>query len=109
MCFATSYAAVPYRANVLFQHSVAVQGETAMNGWSPEDAMAMERRHIVEGKKRVARQEALVRSLIEKRLDRIVPRSKELLGFLRDSLELSKERLRDLEDRYSKMPSERHD
>jgi len=78
-----------------------------MNGWSPEDAMAMERRHIVEGKKRVARQEALVRSLIEKRHDRIVPRSKEVLCLLRDSLELSKERLRDLEGRYGKAPSAR--
>ena len=76
-----------------------------MNGWSPEDAMAMERRHIVEGKRRVARQEVLVRGLIEKGHDRIVPRSKELLGLLRDSLELSKERLRDLEDRYGAAPS----
>ena len=60
-----------------------------MSGWSPEDAMAMERRHIVEGENRVARQEALVR------------RSNEVLDLLRESLELSKERLRDLENRYA--------
>ena len=75
-----------------------------MSGWSPKDAIAMERRHILEGEKRVARQEALVRGLIEKGHNRIVPRSKELLGLLRVSLEFSKEHLQDLENRYGKFP-----
>jgi hypothetical protein len=30
-----------------------------MTGWSREDAIAMERRHVAEGEKRVARQEAI--------------------------------------------------
>jgi hypothetical protein len=74
-----------------------------MNGWSPEDAIAMERRHILEGEKRVARQEALVKELTEKGHDRIVPQSNELLGVLRALLELSRERLQDLEHRYCKV------
>lgn len=74
-----------------------------MNGWSPEDAIAMERRHILEGEKRVARQEALVKELTEKGHDRIVPRSNEVLGVLRASLELSRERLQELEHRYCKV------
>jgi hypothetical protein len=71
-----------------------------MSGWSPEDAMAMERRHVLEGEKRVARQEALVRELIEKGHDRIVPQSNDLLSLLLASLELSRTRLRELEDHY---------
>lgn len=71
-----------------------------MSGWSPEDAMAMERRHVLEGEKRVARQEALVRELIEKGHDQIVPQSNDLLSLLLASLELSRTRLRELEDHY---------
>ncbi|SDR59461.1 hypothetical protein SAMN05519103_06428 [Rhizobiales bacterium GAS113] len=37
-----------------------------MNGWL-EDAITMERRHILEGEKRVAQQEALVAELIGKK------------------------------------------
>ena len=62
----------------------------------------MERRHILEGEKRVARQEALVGKLIENGHDQLVRAANEVLGLLRQSLELSRERLRDLEDRYSK-------
>jgi hypothetical protein len=35
-----------------------------MSDWSPETAIAMERRHILEGEKRVSRQEALVGKLV---------------------------------------------
>ncbi|MGD0430532.1 MAG: hypothetical protein ABSA58_05520 [Acetobacteraceae bacterium] len=75
-----------------------------MSGWSPEDAIALERRHILEGEKRVARQEALVKGLIEKGHDGFLPRSRELLSLLRGSLELSREHLRNLENRYGKFP-----
>jgi hypothetical protein len=73
-----------------------------MSDWSPGKAIAMERRHILEGEKRVARQEALVGKLIENGHDQLVRAANEVLGLLRQSLELSRERLRDLEDRYSK-------
>jgi hypothetical protein len=71
-----------------------------MSGWSPEEAMGMERRHIVEGEKRVARQEALAGELIAKRYHRIADEAIWLLKFMRESLELSRERLRYLEDHY---------
>ena len=71
-----------------------------MSGWSPADAIAMERRHIREGEKRVALQETLVLELIEKGHDQIVGRANEVLGLISESLELSRERLRDLERRY---------
>ena len=76
-----------------------------MSDWSPGKAIAMERRHILEGEKRVARQEALVGKLIENRHDRLVRAGNEVLGLLRESLELSKESLRDLEDRYGEAPT----
>jgi|HubBroStandDraft_1064217.scaffolds.fasta_scaffold63133_2 hypothetical protein len=75
-----------------------------MSGFSPEDAMAMERRHILEGEQRVAVQEARVKELIEKGYNWIVPQSNEVLRILRDSLELSRERLRYLERRYRNAP-----
>jgi hypothetical protein len=71
-----------------------------MSGWSPSDAIAMERRHIIEGGKRVARQEMLVSELTKKGHEQIVLRSQEILSALRQSLELSRARLRDLEERY---------
>jgi hypothetical protein len=36
-----------------------------MSDWSPEQAITKERRHILEGEKRVSRQEALLGQLIE--------------------------------------------
>jgi hypothetical protein len=75
-----------------------------MSDWSPEKAIAMERRHILEGEKRVSRQEALVGKLIENRHDQIARAANEVLGLLRESLELSRERLRDLENRYGQTP-----
>ena len=71
-----------------------------MSSWSPADAIAMERRHIREGEKRVALQETLVLELIEKGHDQIVGRANEVLGLFSESLEFSRERLRDLERRY---------
>jgi hypothetical protein len=76
--------------SVLFCTGVAEHKRREMSDWSPEEAIAMEQRHILEGEKRVARQEALVR------------RSNEVLDLLRESLKLSKERLRDLENRYGR-------
>jgi hypothetical protein len=69
----------------------------AMVGWSPQEAMAMERRHILEGEKRVARQKALVGELIAKRYDRVASMASELLGIFQESLEFSRSRLRELE------------
>jgi hypothetical protein len=76
-----------------------------MSGFSPEDAMDMEKRHILEGEQRVARQEALVEKLREQGRDRFVQRANQLLTLLRESLELSRERLRHLEHRYHNAPS----
>lgn len=70
-----------------------------MSDWSPERAIAMEQRHILEGEKRVAQQEALLGESTEKRYDQLTHRAGEVLGFLRYSLELSRDRLRYLEDR----------
>jgi hypothetical protein len=71
-----------------------------MSGWSPTDAIAMERRHIIEGEQIVARQEMIVSELIEKRHDRLVGSANDLLDLFRDLLEVSRGRLRDLERRY---------
>jgi hypothetical protein len=76
-----------------------------MSDWSPEQAIAMERRHILEGEKRVSRQEALVEELIQKGgRYQLVQTAHEVLSLLRASLELSWERLRDLEHRYGNAP-----
>jgi hypothetical protein len=74
-----------------------------MSSWSPADAIAMERRHIIEGEKRVARQEALVLEQIERGHVQNMARFQEVLDLFRESLELSRERLRDLELRYGNM------
>jgi hypothetical protein len=71
-----------------------------MAGWSPQAAMAMERRHILEGEKRVARQEALVDELIAKHYDRSASTASGLLCVLQESLELSRSRLLELERRF---------
>jgi hypothetical protein len=68
-----------------------------MNGWSPLDAIAMERRHVIEGEEIVARQEALVSKLRGKGHDQRLRLSIEMLGTFRECLELSRERLWDLE------------
>ena len=76
-----------------------------MGDWLPEKAIAMERRHILEGEKRASRQEALVGKLVwNGGRYQLVQSANKLLGLLRESLELSRERLRDLEERYGKTP-----
>jgi len=61
-----------------------------MNGWSREEAISMQRRHILEGEHLVAKQQALVEKLIEKGHHGLVETANELLGILRESLELSR-------------------
>jgi hypothetical protein len=58
-----------------------------MSDWSPEETIAMERRHILEGAKRVSRQEALVGQLIENGGPyQFVHTANEVLCLLRESL-----------------------
>jgi len=75
-----------------------------MNLWSCKDAIAMERRHILDGEKKVARQEALMLELIEKHHTKLVPMAADVLGILRECLEMSKTRLRDLEAHFDEPP-----
>ena len=76
-----------------------------MSDWLPEKAIAMERRHILEGEKKSPRQEALVGQLIENGgRYQLVQTANEVLGLLRESLELSRDRLRYEEDQYGKAP-----
>ena len=74
-----------------------------MGGWSCKDAIGMERRHILEGEKRVARQEAIMRELIEAEHDQLVLTAAEMLDVMREILEFARTRLRDLE-RHSAEP-----
>jgi hypothetical protein len=76
-------------------------------GWSPETAIAMERRHIIEAEKRVARQEALVMELVRQGHDQLTHAANHLLSLFRESLELSRDRLRDLEQRYGTSPEKK--
>jgi hypothetical protein len=78
-----------------------------MSGWSPREAIAMEKRHILEGAKRVARQEALVRNLVEQGHNQLADAAKQMVELFRDSLELSRGRLGDLENRYGTAPGEK--
>ena len=71
-----------------------------MSGWSPEEAIAMERRHIREGEERVARQDILTGYLIEKGYYLIAGDAAEMLNFMHASLTLSRERLLVPEDHY---------
>lgn len=74
-----------------------------MSDWLPEDPIAMERRHILESEKRVARKEALVRELTRYGPRGLAPKSAELLGLLRKSLPLARRHPRTLEqDRLCK-------
>ena len=76
-----------------------------MSGWSPREAIVMERRHIAEGEERIARQEARVAEVTERGYSQLAHRSREVLGILRQSLELTRARLRDLEARYPDVAS----
>jgi hypothetical protein len=75
-----------------------------MSGWSAKDAIAMERRHVLEGEKRVVRQLALVAKLDGGGNDQLAKGAVELLDLQRDILEFSKMRLQQLEDRFGKEP-----
>jgi hypothetical protein len=68
-----------------------------MSGWSPEEAIAMERLHILEGEKRVARQEALMGELIGDGYAQLALTTNDVLNLMRETLELSRRRLRSLE------------
>jgi len=70
-----------------------------MNNWSREDERAMERRHISEGEQLLAKQQALMEKLIAEGHHGLVETASELLGILRESVELSRARLRELEHR----------
>jgi hypothetical protein len=75
-----------------------------MSNWSTADAIALERRHILEAGIRIARQKVLRKELIGKGYNQLVVAASELLDLLRESLELSRERLRYLEDHYGSAP-----
>jgi len=75
-----------------------------MGGWSCKDAIGMERRHILEGEKRVARQEAIMRELIEAEHDQLVLTAAEMLDVMREILEFARTRLRDLERHAAEPP-----
>ncbi len=68
-----------------------------MSGWSCQEAIAMERRHIIEGETRVSRQESLISELILNKHDGLMPMATDVLFILRDCLEMSRKRLLDLE------------
>jgi hypothetical protein len=71
-----------------------------MGGFSPEDTKTMERRHILEGEQRIARQETLLKKLMEEGRDHLVQQAIQLLDLFRELQELSRERLQYLEHRY---------
>jgi hypothetical protein len=56
-----------------------------MSQWSPREAIIMERRHISEGEKRIARQEARVAEVTERGYGQVADRSREVLGIRRPS------------------------
>jgi hypothetical protein len=71
-----------------------------MTDWSPATAIALERRHVLEGEERVARQEVLVKKMVGRGHPEHVHIAAQMPDALRESLELSRERLRYLEARY---------
>ena len=70
-----------------------------MGDWSSETAMAMERRHGLEGEQRIARQETLLRQMTERGHDHLIGEATEVLRLLREMVDFSRARLRDLEAR----------
>ena len=57
-----------------------------MARWSIEDAVAMERRHVLAGEKMVSRQECLANELVGKGRDQLAQSANEVLVILRESL-----------------------
>ena len=68
-----------------------------MTRWSIDDAVAMERRHVLAGEKMVTRQEHLASELVGKGRDQLAQSANEVLVILRESLDLSKKHLSRLE------------
>jgi hypothetical protein len=68
-----------------------------MTRWSIEDAVAMERRHVLAGGKMVSRQECLANELVGKGRDQLAQSANDLLVILRESLDLSRRHLSRLE------------
>jgi hypothetical protein len=77
-----------------------------MSGWSPQQAIAMERRHIKAAEKRIVRQEALVNELVEQGHEQLAHTANQMLDVLRESLRLSRDRVQYLELRYGTAPAE---
>ena len=69
-----------------------------MSDWSPEKTIAMERRHILESEESVLRRGVLAGELVQNGgRYQLVQTFREILHLLHESVELSWERLRDLE------------
>jgi hypothetical protein len=68
-----------------------------MTRWSIEDAVAMERRHVLADEKMVTRQECLANELIGKGRDQLAQLANEVLVIFRESLNLSRKHLSRLE------------
>ena len=68
-----------------------------MARWSIEDAVAMERRHVLAGEKMVTRQEHLANELVGKGRNQLAQSANEVLVILRESLDLSRKHLSRLE------------
>jgi hypothetical protein len=71
-----------------------------LSSFSPERAMAMEHRHILEGEKRVARQEMLVKRLAGNGQSHLLCNASQVLTLLREGLTLSRDHLRSLQSHY---------
>jgi hypothetical protein len=68
-----------------------------MSEWSREAAIAMERRHVADGQRRIERQEALIAKLVQKSTTELIPLAAYLLSEFREAVEMSKARLQALE------------
>ena len=68
-----------------------------MTSWSIEDAISVERRHVLAAEKLVARQEVILERLTGNGRVRVAQDASDLLDILREPLELSRQHLRRLE------------
>jgi hypothetical protein len=75
-----------------------------MARWSIEDAVAMERRHVLAGEKMVTRQEYLANELVGKGRDQLARSANEVLVILRKSPDLSWKHLSRLEGLLRDVP-----
>jgi hypothetical protein len=78
---------------------MAEQRGHEMNDWSHEDEIAMARRQCLEGEQLLARQQALLEKLVAQGHHGLVEIANQLTDILRESMELSRARLRGLEHR----------